>query len=269
MGVVNVTPDSFSDGGQFADASKAVEHALGLEQLGASILDVGGESTRPGALPVSTQEELERVIPVIEGIRKHTTCAISVDTSKPEVMQAAINVGADMINDVRALQAPGALEAAAGLRVPVVMMHMQGQPKTMQDDPHYQDVVTEVEHFLQARVHACTQAGLSSSQLIIDPGFGFGKTVAHNFALLAQLSQLVQLGFPVLAGLSRKSMLGAATGKDDPQKRVSASVAACLIAAQAGAAIVRVHDVDETVDALKIWAAVQDKPESNVQRGSN
>ncbi len=259
MGVLNVTPDSFSDGGQFASRHKAVEQALRLEQEGAAILDVGGESTRPGAEPVGLQEELDRVIPVIEGIRARTQCPISIDTSKSEVMAEAIRAGANLVNDVTALKGEGATEVVAAHQVPVVLMHMQGQPRSMQQAPEYGDVVPEISEFLLERVRSCATAGIAPDHIVLDPGFGFGKTLAHNVALLAGLPQVVELGHPVLAGLSRKSMLGQITGRDDPKERVSASVAAALLAAQAGAAIVRVHDVAQTVDALKVWQAVREQ----------
>lgn len=258
MGVVNVTPDSFSDGGDHFAAEQAIAHSLHLASQGADILDIGGESTRPGSLPVSLQEELDRVIPVIKGIRLHTDCPISIDTSKPEVMEAAVSAGANLINDVNALQAPKALEVAKACDVPVVVMHMRGTPETMQAQANYDDVVAEVMEFLTERMLACEKVGMDKKSLIIDPGFGFGKKLDHNVALLARLSELVQSGTPVLAGLSRKSMLGALTQRESPKERLAASLSACLIAAQAGAAIVRVHDVQETCDALKVWAAVYD-----------
>lgn len=257
MGVVNVTPDSFSDGGRFARADKAVEHGLALAGQGAGVLDIGGESTRPGAEPVDADAELGRVIPVIEGLRRETDCAISIDTSKPEVMRAAISAGADMINDVNGLRSPGALKAAASLAVPVCLMHMQGEPRTMQSNPGYRDVVADVAGFLEQRVKACLAAGMGKDQLVIDPGFGFGKTLEHNLELLAGIETLRGQGVPVLAGLSRKSMLGAITGRKSTDDRLAASLAAALIAAQRGAAIVRVHDVAETVDVIKVWIAAR------------
>lgn len=257
MGVVNVTPDSFSDGGQHQSTELAISHALTLESQGAQILDVGGESTRPGATPVSEQEELDRVIPVIEGVRARSACPISIDTSKARVMSEAIAAGANLVNDVQALQGPSALETAAQLGVPVVLMHMQGTPSHMQVQPTYEHVVDEIQQFLLHRIEVAQSVGLSPNYVVIDPGFGFGKTLDHNLALLAELDGLVALGYPVLAGISRKSMLGALTGRKDPKERVSASVAASLLAAKAGAAIVRVHDVAETCDALKILAAVE------------
>ena len=258
MGVVNVTPDSFSDGGQFASLERAVAQAVTLASQGADILDIGGESTRPGADPVGEQLELERVVPVIEAVHAACPAAISIDTSKPVVMRAAIRAGASMINDVYALRAPGAVQAAADLGVPVCLMHMQGEPRTMQADPHYQDVVDDICDFFRQRIDACLKAGIGREGLIVDPGFGFGKTLAHNLELLAGLQALQGLGHPVLAGLSRKSMLGAITGRERPEQRLAASLAAALLAAQRGAAIIRVHDVAETVDALKVWLALQD-----------
>lgn len=258
MGVVNVTPDSFSDGGRFADRARAVEHALQLAGQGADILDIGGESTRPGAEPVSEADELERVIPVIEGIRAVSTAMISIDTSKPGVMRAAIAAGADMVNDVCALRMPGALETAAQLTGPVCLMHMQGQPRTMQQAPRYADVVEDLLVFFRARIEACLEAGVQRERLVLDPGFGFGKTLAHNLALLAGLTRFEELDLPILAGLSRKSMLGAITGRQRPEERMAASVAAALLAAQRGAMIIRVHDVAETADALKVWRALKD-----------
>lgn len=257
MGVVNVTPDSFSDGGRFADSASAIGHALHLRTLGADILDVGGESTRPGAQPVSEADELARVIPVIEGIRAQSDAMISVDTSKPAVMRAAAEAGANMINDVCALQAPGAMSVAAELGVPVCLMHMQGEPRTMQQAPRYKDAVEDILAFFQARIQACEKAGIEREQLVLDPGFGFGKSLAHNLELLAGLDRFATLGLPVLAGLSRKSMLGAITGRERPDQRLAASVAAALLAAERGAAIVRVHDVAETVDALKVRQALR------------
>jgi dihydropteroate synthase len=259
MGIVNVTPDSFSDGGLAASTDAAVAHALRLVDDGADILDIGGESTRPGAGEISLEEELRRVIPVIERLAKEITVPISIDTSKPEVMRAAVVAGAGMINDVFALRREGALDAAAELGVPVVLMHMSGEPHSMQESPHYDDVVADVHSFLTQRIFACEMAGLSKKKLLIDPGFGFGKTSAHNLALLAQLKRFTELGVPVLAGLSRKRTLGEITGRG-VNERVHASVAAALIAAQNGAMILRVHDVAATVDALKVWLAVAAVP---------
>ncbi len=255
MGVVNVTPDSFSDGGHFFDLEDAVARGLGLVAEGAAIIDIGGESTRPGARPVTADEELCRVIPVVERLRPVTGAIISIDTSKPEVMRAAGTAGADLINDVWALREPGALEAASASGCAVCLMHMQGAPRTMQHSPHYRDVVAEVREFLEERVEACRAAGISSERLVLDPGFGFGKTLEHNLALLRHLGELTADGMPVLAGLSRKSMIGTLTGKP-PERRLQGSVAAALIAAMNGARILRVHDVAATVDALKILEAV-------------
>jgi dihydropteroate synthase len=259
MGIVNVTPDSFADGGQHATTDTAIAHGLRLAEEGADVLDIGGESTRPGAREVPLDEELARVIPVIEALAKRTTLPISIDTSKPEVMRAAVAAGAGFINDVHALRREGALDAAASLRVPVCLMHMQGTPGDMQADPVYDDVVSEVHTFLAQRIFACEMAGIDKKKIVIDPGFGFGKTTAHNLALLAQLARFVELGVPVLAGLSRKRTIGEITGRELPD-RVHGSVAAALIAAQNGAMLLRVHDVAATVDALKVWSAVAAVP---------
>jgi len=256
MGVVNVTPDSFSDGGQLATVGAAVAHGLRLVAEGADLLDVGGESTRPGAEPVTVDEELHRVLPVIAALVAQTSVPLSVDTSKPAVMRAAVAAGAGMINDVLALRGEGALDAAAELGVPVCLMHMQGEPRSMQDAPDYADVVSEVHRFLADRVLACQFAGIEQRRLLVDPGFGFGKTLEHNLALLRGLGRFASLGVPLVAGLSRKGMLGRITGRELPQERVHASVAAALIAVQNGAAIVRVHDVAATRDALAVWQAV-------------
>ncbi len=256
VGIVNVTPDSFSDGGEHASADAAVTHGLQLAGEGADALDIGGESTRPGADEVPVEEELRRVIPVVERLARETSLPISIDTSKPEVMRAAVAAGAGMINDVRALREDGALDAAAGLGVPVVLMHMQGEPRAMQEAPDYDDVVGEVHRFLAERIFAAEMAGIERRRIVADPGFGFGKTLAHNLALLAQLRRFTELGVPVLAGLSRKRSLGELTGREVPRERVHASVAAAVIAAQRGAMLLRVHDVAATVDALKVWAAV-------------
>lgn len=256
MGIVNVTPDSFSDGGAHADTDAAVAHGLRLAQEGADILDVGGESTRPGADEVPLEEELRRVVPVIERLVRETALPVSVDTCKPEVMRAAVQAGAGMINDVCALRRDGALETAAALGVPVVLMHMLGQPRSMQDDPRYDDVVGEVHRFLAERIFAAELAGIAKKNIVVDPGFGFGKATAHNIMLLAQLERFTELGVPVLAGLSRKRSIGELTGRTVPAERVAGSVAAHLVAVQRGARIVRVHDVAATVDALKVWEAV-------------
>ncbi len=256
MGIVNVTPDSFSDGGAHDTLEAAVAHGLQLAAAGADVLDVGGESTRPGADAVDADEELRRVIPVIERLARETALPISVDTSKPEVMRAAVAAGAGMINDVYALRRDGALDMAAALGVPVVLMHMQGEPRSMQAAPEYDDVVAQVHRFLAERIFAAEMAGIAKKKIIVDPGFGFGKTLAHNLTLLAQLQRFNELGVPVLAGLSRKKSIGDLTGRDDPRERVHGSVAAHLIAAQRGALLLRVHDVAATVDALAVWHAV-------------
>jgi dihydropteroate synthase len=259
MGIVNVTPDSFSDGGEHADVEAAVAHGLRLAAEGADLLDVGGESTRPGAADVPVEDEIARVVPVVERLVRETSLPVSVDTSKPEVMRAAVAAGAGMINDVRALRADGALEAAAALGVPVVLMHMQGEPRTMQQAPDYDDVVGEVHRFLAERLFAAEMAGIPKKRLVADPGFGFGKTSAHNLLLLRQLARFADLGVPVLAGLSRKRTLGELTGRD-VHDRVHASVAAAVLAAEYGARLIRVHDVAATVDALKVWQAVAALP---------
>jgi dihydropteroate synthase len=255
MGILNVTPDSFSDGGFYFDPDKAVARARQMVEEGADIIDVGGESTRPGATPVTAEEEIARVVPVIERLARELAVPISVDTSKPEVMRAACAAGAGFINDVRALRAPGALETAAALGVPVCLMHMQGEPRTMQDNPQYRDVVAEVRDFLAERLAVAERAGIPRARLIVDPGFGFGKTVGHNLALLRDLGTIAALGVPVLVGLSRKSLIGKLLGLP-VERRLHASVALALIAVQNGARIVRVHDVGPTVEALRMWAAV-------------
>ncbi|MBD7955717.1 dihydropteroate synthase [Stenotrophomonas sp. Sa5BUN4] len=260
MGIVNVTPDSFSDGGQHDSAEAAVAHGLKLVEEGADLLDIGGESTRPGSAPVPLEEELRRVLPVIEQLAARTAVPISIDTFKPEVMRAAVAAGAGMINDIHALRQPGALEAAADAGVPVVLMHMQGEPGSMQADPQYDDVVAEVHRFLVQRLFAAEMAGIAKKNLVIDLGFGFGKRVDHNMTLLARSERFLELGVPMLAGLSRKRTLGELTGRQLPAERVAASVAAHLVAVQRGARIVRVHDVAATVDALKVWAAVEAVP---------
>ncbi len=253
MGIVNVTPDSFSDGGR--SPRQAIVHGLALREAGADILDIGGESTRPGAAAVSIQAELDRVLPVLEGLRD-CGAALSVDTMKPEVMRAVLAAGADLINDVRALQTPGALEAVAGSDCGLCLMHMRGEPRGMQSDPRYGDVVAEVVRFLRERVEAALQAGIARERLLIDPGFGFGKTLEHNIALFKALPEFAHIA-PVLAGVSRKSMLGQITGRP-VGARLAASVAAALLAARRGAAILRVHDVGDTVDALKIMNVLGD-----------
>lgn len=256
MGIVNITPDSFSDGGAHFDVEAAVAHGLALVAEGADILDIGGESTRPGADAVPLEEELRRTVPVIERLDSETRVPLSIDTFKPEVMRAAVAAGAGMINDICGLRSEGALEAAAELGVPVVLMHMLGEPRSMQDAPSYDDVVGEVHRFLAERIFAAEMAGIPRSRIVADPGFGFGKTTAHNMTLLAQLERFGELGVPVLAGLSRKRSIGEITGRDMPQQRVYGSVAAHLLAAQRGAKILRVHDVAATVDALRVWEAV-------------
>ena len=254
MGIVNVTPDSFSDGGMHLQRDAALAHARQLIAEGADMLDIGGESTRPGAQPVSVQQELDRVLPVIEGLRG-APVPVSIDTRKPEVMRAAISAGAQMVNDINALQDAAAMNAVAAGNVAVCLMHKQGDPQTMQMQPHYQNVVAEVSAYLRGRVVATEAAGIQRNRIVVDPGFGFGKALEHNLALLRELGKLAELGVPVLAGLSRKSMLGALTGQD-VANRLPASIAAALIAVQRGASIVRAHDVRATVDALKVWQAV-------------
>ena len=256
VGILNVTPDSFSDGGRHADLDAAVAHGLALVAQGADMLDVGGESSRPGAAEVSVEEELERVVPVIEALAARTDRPISVDTSKPEVMRAAAAAGAGLVNDVYALRREGALEAMATLGLPVCLMHMQGEPRSMQDDPRYDDVVGEVHRFLADRLFACELAGIDRRKVLVDPGFGFGKTLEHNLQLLRDLARFGDLGSGVFVGLSRKAMIGTITGRDGHDARAAGSVAAALIAVQQGAKLVRVHDVQATVDALAVWRAV-------------
>jgi dihydropteroate synthase len=258
MGILNITPDSFSDGGDFVSPQAAVARARRMVEEGADIIDVGGESTRPGAQPVTEEAELERVIPVIEAIASELPVVISIDTSKPRVMGEAVAAGAGMINDVMALQEPGALEAACDSGVPVCLMHMQGRPRTMQQDPRYDDVVQEVMTFLRQRVEACIAHGIPLERLVLDPGFGFGKQLVHNLQLLANLSRLQDLGLPLLVGISRKSMIGAILGDAPVDERLYGSLAAAVLAAEQGAAIIRVHDVKPTVQALKVVQAVAD-----------
>lgn len=265
MGIVNVTPDSFSDGGAHDDVDAAVAHGVKLVEEGADILDIGGESTRPGADEVAVDEELRRVIPVIERLAAQVAVPISIDTSKPEVMRAAVAAGAGMINDVCGLRREGALDAAASLGVPVVLMHMQGEPRSMQAAPVYDDVVAEVHRFLAERIFVAEMAGISKKHILVDPGFGFGKDTRHNLQLLAQLQRFTDLGVPVLAGLSRKKTIGELTGRAEPRERTAGSVAAHLIAAQRGAMLLRVHDVAATVDALKVWNALAAVPMPRVQ----
>ena len=254
MGILNFTPDSFSDSGQFYKLDKALIQIEKMLQAGASIIDIGGESTRPNADEVTLEQELERVVPLVEAVRKRFDCWISVDTSKAQVMVESAKVGMDLINDIRALQEPQALETALKLGLPVCLMHMQGQPRTMQANPYYDDVVGEVLEFLQKRTALCLKEGMKPENIIWDVGFGFGKTVQHNYKLLQQLARFAAEGFPLLAGLSRKSMIGAVLDKTVEQ-RVMGSAAGALIAAMNGATILRVHDVEQTADALKIWQA--------------
>ena len=255
MGILNFTPDSFSDSGKFFSLDKALVQVEKMLNDGAYIIDIGGESTRYNAPIVSEAEELDRVIPLIEAVRQRFDCLISVDSSKPVVFREAARAGVDMLNDIRALTEPQALETAAELALPVCLMHMQGTPQTMQQAPHYDDLLDDVADFLNKRIFACLQAGIEQSHIILDPGFGFGKTVEHNFALLKHLNAFVASGFPVLAGLSRKSMIGAVTNQP-VEKRLVGSVAGALLAAQNGAKILRVHDVEATADALKVWQAM-------------
>jgi dihydropteroate synthase len=260
MGILNVTPDSFSDGGRFVALEAALRQAERMVADGAAILNIGGESTRPGAGAVGSDEELARVIPVIERLHAEFAVPLSIDTSKPEVMRAAVAAGAVLINDVTALGAPGAVETAAALGVAVCLMHMQGEPRTMQAAPQYDDVVADIISYLDRRVTACEAAGIGRDRLLLDPGFGFGKTLAHNLELLARLGEFARLELPLLVGLSRKSMLGSVTGRPVEQ-RMPASVAAALMAVERGAQVVRVHDVGPTVDAIKLWCAVRGYPD--------
>lgn len=255
MGILNVTPDSFSDGGRYDALDKARERALKMQHEGAAIIDVGGESTRPGAPAIGVQQEMDRVLPVVEALADELDIPISIDTSKPQLMQASVAVGAVMINDVNALNAAGAMEAARDADVPVCIMHMRGDPRTMQQTPHYHDVVFEVRAYLSRRMAACEAAGIPHHHLLIDPGFGFGKTLEHNLALLAGLESFQKLGVPVLAGISRKSMIGQITGRS-VDERLSGSLAAAVMAVERGVNIIRVHDVAATVDALKFTFAV-------------
>ncbi len=255
MGVLNVTPDSFSDGGQFHDIGQALAHAHRMIDEGAAIIDIGGESTRPGANPVEVDEELQRVLPLVRSLARKVTVPISIDTTKPQVMQAVIDAGAGMINDVLALRTPGALEVVAASNAAACLMHMQGEPRTMQVEPHYQDVIGEVHEFLRERRDACEALGIGRDRLVIDPGFGFGKAVPHNLSLLSNLDRFLDLGVPVLAGLSRKSMIGTITGRPVDQ-RLHGSIALATIAILKGARIIRAHDVAPAVDAVKIATAV-------------
>jgi dihydropteroate synthase len=256
MGILNVTPDSFYDGGRFAYLDVAIEHARDMVAEGADIIDVGGESTRPGAAPVETEDELRRVIPVIEMLAGELSIPVSVDTAKPEVMREAVRAGASMINDVNALRAPEALAAAAATGAAVCLMHMAGEPRTMQVSPNYGDVIEEVRSFLLARVTAAVNAGIDADRLLLDPGFGFGKTLAHNLTLLAHLDRFAELGFPLLVGISRKSMIGTLLDGRPVEGRLFGGLSAAVIAVLAGARIIRTHDVAPTVDALKVAAAV-------------
>jgi dihydropteroate synthase len=256
MGVLNVTPDSFSDGGRYADAADAIERGVAMAGEGAAIIDVGGESTRPGAADVGGQEEVARVVPVVEALVRRVRVPVSIDTSKPEVMRAAIAAGASLVNDVKALRAPGALEAVAGTGAAVCLMHMQGEPRTMQSAPSYGDVVGEVRQFLADRIRACLAAGIGRERMCVDPGIGFGKRPEHNLALLAALDRLADPDLPVLIGVSRKSLVGIITGRP-PEGRLAGSVAFAALAVMGGAAIVRAHDVAETVDAVKVASALK------------
>lgn len=256
MGILNVTPDSFSDGGQYSSYELACQHADDMVAQGAGMIDIGGESTRPGAAEVSLADELVRVIPLVKYVAAHHDVWISVDTSKPEVMRQAVAAGAHLINDVRALMEPGALEAAAELQVPICLMHMQGEPKSMQFAPTYHNVIEEVSAFLTERIEACLRAGIPRELLILDPGFGFGKSLEHNYELLAKLDCFAQFDLPILIGLSRKSMIGNLLAKPTSE-RLAGSLAGAMIAAQKGAHIIRVHDVAETVDMLKVLQATQ------------
>lgn len=255
MGVLNVTPDSFSDGGRFSDPQAALQHALAMVKEGAAIVDVGGESTRPGAAPVSVGEELERVVPIIEALAPTLPVPLSVDTSKPQVMREAVRAGAGFINDVRALQEPGALEMASELGVPVCLMHMGGVPLTMQNKPQYDDVVDEVRKFLEQRVQCCIDVGIPLDRLVIDPGFGFGKNLGHNLSLLKHLHELSIRNLPILVGMSRKSMIGLVLDAEI-EARLNGSLAVAAIAATQGVGLIRVHDVKPTVEVLKLCAAV-------------
>ncbi|PSV44805.1 dihydropteroate synthase [Photobacterium indicum] len=251
MGILNVTPDSFSDGGKFNQFDHALRHVEAMLEAGTSILDIGGESTRPGAADVSEEQELERVVPIIEAIRQRFDCWVSIDTSKALVMTEAVTAGADLINDVRALREEGALEAAAKANVPICLMHMQGQPRTMQAQPHYGDLITDVSEFLAERIAACEKVGIAREQLLLDPGYGFGKTLEHNYHLLAHLDKFHQFGLPLLVGMSRKSMISKLLNKQ-PSECLVGSLACATIAAMKGAQIMRVHDAQETVDVLKV-----------------
>jgi dihydropteroate synthase len=259
MGILNVTPDSFSDGGLFTNPSDALKHAVRMVGEGAAIIDVGGESTRPGAESAPLQQELDRVIPVIEALTGELSVPISIDTSKPEVMREAAAAGAGMINDVCALSAEGALEVVSELQLPVCLMHMQGKPRSMQQHPQYDDVVLDVSGFLQQRAHVCITAGIPAQRILLDPGFGFGKKLSHNIKILKNLNVITKLGYPVLAGISRKSMIGQILDGRRADQRLYGSLAAAVIAAMKGASILRVHDVRATVDAMRITTAVMNQ----------
>lgn len=267
MGVINVTPDSFSDGGKHLSLNAALVRAAAMVEEGVAVFDVGGESTRPGASHVSVDQELERVVPLIEALSKHFDLPISIDTQKPDVMRAAVGAGAGLINDVNGLREAGALATVAELKVPVCLMHMQGNPRTMQADPSYLDVVGEVTNYLEGRIAACLDAGVLGSNVIVDPGFGFGKTLQHNLELLNGLARLAELGYPVLAGMSRKRMIGEITGQNI-NKRLAGGLAAALLAVQNGAVLIRTHDVAETVDALKIIKAAALAVDTQVERNA-
>lgn len=254
MGILNVTPDSFSDGGKFTHLDAALKQAEKMVNTGVSFIDIGGESTRPGAPEVELQQELDRVLPIIEAIHQRFDTWISIDTSKPVVMEEAVKAGADLINDVRALQEPNALKVAAKANVPVCLMHMQGQPRTMQANPIYNDLFVDVSTFLEERILACQSVGIAKDKLILDPGFGFGKTLAHNYQLLANLERFHQLGLPILAGMSRKSMIFKLLDIE-PKQAVSGSLACASIAAMKGAQIIRVHDFEQTMDIVKVCQA--------------
>lgn len=262
MGILNLTPDSFSDGGELFDGAstrldQVLQRARSMKAAGAEMLDLGGESTRPGAEPVSVQQELDRVMPALKAIKAEIEIAVSIDTSRPEIIREAATAGADLINDVRALRLNGALEAARQSGLPVCLMHMQGTPGTMQNNPHYRDVVSEVFGWLAQRATDCERAGIPSNRILLDPGFGFGKTLTHNLKLLDQLNKLVDLGYPVLAGLSRKRMVGEITGRSDPQDRLPGSLALAQCALDRGARVIRCHDVAATCDMMRVWNALE------------
>ena len=261
MGILNITPDSFSDGGQFCDGTAVdldavLRRAEAMVEAGVDILDVGGESTRPGATPVPVAQELDRVVPVVTTLKQHFSVPVSVDTSSAQVMAQSADAGADLLNDVRSFQRPGALQAAVATGLPVCLMHMNGEPGVMQHEPRYNNVVTEVKNYLLARVEDCVAAGIARDRILIDPGFGFGKTLDHNLALFRALPDLVAQGYPVLVGVSRKRMIGALLGRETGERLIG-SVALAILAARAGAAVVRVHDVEQTIDALRILQAVE------------